>query len=360
MMKSDLLSYLSNYSDKSLHEVPFNEVDALLFATLSYPKYQDIIKDNEICDANKILELIKEYDQSSLTDRKKLNITLLEKVCSSIRFNSIKITHYRHSINKELSEQFQAVSFVFDEFVIVSYCGTDNTVIGLKEDLNMSYLTFTPSEIDAIKYIKDIETLYKDKRLILVGHSKGGRLAVSSAKAIENKEILRDVYTFDSPNYSSGFYDKEYKKIEKKIHNYVPEDSIVGRLINEPKNPIIVKSHNSLIRQHDISSWIIKDNHLIISESGFSKQSSKISKTLNLNLKKYDDGTKKEFADTLFGFIDRLEIHEFKGKEENISLLKVAIKRIPEEWKKTPKNDRKLLRNILLKTIQNYFLNKEN
>lgn len=358
-MKSDLITYLNNYQDQILYHLPFNEVDAMIFASLAYPKYYEIIGDAEITDAASMLSLIDRYDQSSLTERKRFNITLLYRVCSAPRYNGLKILHHRHSLNKDISEQFQAVSFLFDDFMIVSFCGTDSTVVGLKEDLNMSYLKYTPSEIDAMNYLKEIMNMYPDKQMILVGHSKGGRLAISSAKDIANKNLIRDIYTFDSPNYSNEFYDEEYKKIDNKIHNYVPEDSIIGRLINEPRRPIIVKSYNSLIQQHDISSWMISDNHLVTSVTGYSKQSNKISKALNHNLEHYDYGTKKGFTDTLFGLIDRLDIHEFKGKEENIVMLKGIIKNIPHEWKNTPKNDRVMLRKILFEIIKDYIFGNE-
>lgn len=359
MMESDLLKYLDNYGELTLDRVPFNEIDALIFASLSYPKYHEIINNIERCDSNTLLRLIDEYDDSLLTERKKFNITLLQRVCSSSRYKDMEVLHYRHSLNKDICEQFQAVTFLFSEHIIVSFCGTDNTVVGLKEDLNMSYLKITPSEIDAMNYLKEITSLYRDKQLILVGHSKGGRLALSSGKSIADKTLIRDIYTFDSPNYPDEFYDKEYMKLDKKIHNYVPEDSIVGRLINEPKNPIIVKSRNSLLQQHDISSWIIIDNHLLISVDGYSKQSSKISKALNHNLEHYDYGTKKLFTDTLFGLLDRLDIHEFKGKSENLAMLKSTLKQLPSEWKNTPKSDRAVLRKMLFEMIKVYLFGEE-
>ena len=358
-MKSDLLKYLDDFQEVTLDRVPFNEIDALVFASLSYPKYHEIIGDMEICDSKTLLELIDKYDQSSLTERKKYNITLLSKVFSMPRFNGVKVMHYRHSVNKDICEQFQAVSFLFSDYMIVSFCGTDNTVIGLKEDLDMSYLRYTPSEIDAINYLKEITSMYPETPLILLGHSKGGRLAISSAKNLADKSIIRDIYTFDSPNYQDEFYDEEYKKLSNKIHNYVPEESIIGRLINEPKNPIIVKSYNSLIQQHDISSWIIYDNHLLVSIDGYSKQSTKIVNALNHNLAHYDYGTRKGFADTLFGLIDRLEIQEFKGKEENMTMIKKAIKHIPHEWKNTPKAERVMLRKILFQIVKAYIFGSD-
>ena len=353
-MKSDLLTYLDNYQHDTFDRMPFNEVDALLFSSLAYPKYHEIIGDMENCDSQTLLELIDKYDDSSLTERKKLNIKLLRKVFSIPRFNGIRVFHYRHSVNKDISEQFQAVSFLFSDYVIVSFCGTDNTVVGLKEDLDMSYLAVTPSEIDAMNYLEEINAICPGKQLILVGHSKGGRLALSSAKNYFHKENIRDIYTFDSPNYQDEFYDKDYQSLESKVHNYLPEESIIGRLINEPRKPIIVQSYNSLIQQHDITSWIIKDNHFLISITGFSKQSTRIVNALNHNLEQYSHGTKKEFADTLYGLIDRLEIHEFNTKDENVSLLKRAIKHVPHEWRNTPKKDRLLLRKIIFDLLKSY------
>ena len=353
-MENDLLTYLKNYKNQSLNELPFNEVDALIFASLSYPKFDEILGIVDTYSNEEILTLINDFNQTSLSDRKKLNIALLKEVCESKRFEGIKLFHYRKSMNKDISKQFQAVSFMMDDLIIVSFCGTDGTTTGWKEDLNMSYLELTPSEIEAMNYLKEINELYHEKSLILVGHSKGGRLVVSSAKYMQNKDKIKEIYTFDAPNYANDFYDEEYQKIESKIYSYVPEESIIGRLINEPRNPIIVKSKNSLIQQHDISSWCVIDNHLVEVESGYSKQSTKISKALNGTLERYDNKTKKEFSDIVFGFIDRLDIHEFKSKEENLILLKQSIKYVPKEWKNTPKEDRALLKTILFRMIKDY------
>ena len=42
-LKANLIRYLKEYGGKTFQEFPFSEVDALLFASLSYLKMQGIV-----------------------------------------------------------------------------------------------------------------------------------------------------------------------------------------------------------------------------------------------------------------------------------------------------------------------------
>ena len=72
----------------------------------------------------------------------------------------------------------------------VSFCGTDSTTLGWKEDFNMAYLDIVPSEIEAIQYLKDVSYNFIFKKLYVGGHSKGGRLAITAAKRLNRNYKL--------------------------------------------------------------------------------------------------------------------------------------------------------------------------
>ena len=105
--------------------------------------------------------------------------------------------------------------------------------------------------------------------------------------------------------------------------------------------------------QHDTSSWEINDNHFCYI-ANFSKRSTRIVNALNNVNDKYDSETKKEFSDTLFDLVTRLDVTSLSDKNTNMAILKESITKLPSEWKKTPKEERKILTSILLSTIVDY------
>ena len=76
--------------------------------------------------------------------------------------------------------------------ICIAFRGTDSTLVGWKEDFNMSFLPVIPSQHDALEYVEQISEHYKG-RLYICGHSKGGNLAVyASAFAVSYTHL--DVY----------------------------------------------------------------------------------------------------------------------------------------------------------------------
>jgi hypothetical protein len=345
----ELTGYLDKYKDKTFKELEFNEIDALIFSSLSYPHYLDILPNKRPVNAKKMLLYLSKYHSLGLHERAKKYISLLREVCHAKRYKGIKFVLFDKRFESESCEQFQAISMVIKKDVFVSFCGTDGTIVGIKEDMNMSYLDITISEIDAIHYIEKIRKKYPRKNIYIVGHSKGGRLAIRAAKSLIDKTKLVAIYAFDSPNFNDDFYDKEFEKIKPLIRSYLPEESIIGRLINPPTNSIIVQSINSLIMQHDTTSWKIDDNKFVTAES-YSKRSTRIVNALNKTLVKYDNNIKKEFVDVLFDILDKLNIFPFK-KEVNLAIIKEAFTGFRIEWKQIPKEDRSNLKKILFSLI---------
>lgn len=349
--------YLDKYKDISFLESPFNEIDAVIFASLAYPHYGDflcITKDNSSSD---ILRALDYFDDSHLMKRRKEYLRLLKRVAGSKRYEGMSLINYQRNNDKEMIKQFQAVSFAFKKMIVVSFCGTDGTIEGIREDMNMSFLDTTPAEIEAIEYLTHIATKYKKKDIYVVGHSKGGRLAITASKFLTKKDKLMWIYAFDSPNYGKEFYDEEYEKISPIIKFYAPVDSIIGRLITEPIDHHIVNSSNSMLMQHDTSSWIIIDNHFEYCDS-FSKTSTRIVEALNSTVMKYDLEVKKEFTDTLFDLLERLNFNGLSTKEKNLALLKEAVIKLPKEWKKTPKESRDVLKSVLMSVAIDFIRDK--
>ena len=95
-----------------------------------------------------------------------------------------------------IKKDYDNVSFVFnDNSIYVAFRGTDSTLVGWKEDLNMGFMDVIPSQIDAVNYLRQIINHFSDYKIFVGGHSKGGNLAVYSAifidEALQNIRVLK-------------------------------------------------------------------------------------------------------------------------------------------------------------------------
>ena len=340
----------------SLKDMAFNEVDALALAMVSYVPFDELKLDKKKIKDSDLLKYIEAYKPSKNTSERKLKyIEVLTRVCKAKRYDKAIFYNFKKIRDKEADKQFQAITIILKDFIFVSFCGTDATVLGWKEDFNMAILEIVPSEIEAIKYANEIAENVWFKKILLGGHSKGGRLAITAAKGLNNKRRLGAVFSFDAPNYPSSCYDADYKKIDSYILSYAPNESIIGRLMNEYHQKKIVKSTNKLLMQHDAFSWVIQDRSFEY-ENDYSEQSNKIVHTINHALTTYDEEKKRQFIDTLFDYLDRLHVDKLPGEKD---LVPFAIKMIPAfftEWKNTPKENRSVVKKIIFDLLKDYFL----
>lgn len=317
-MSKNILSYLEEYQDVSIKEEAFNEVDAAIFAELSYPNLECYLKPKEKIKASK---LIKRIESNKDRDKKDEKLNLLLSVLKSKRFMGMKIIQYVSKHDKDIAKQFQAITFIYQKMMIVSFSGTDSSLEGIKEDINMSYLDITPGEIESIEYLKRVSKTHPRYKMILTGHSKGGRLALTSAKALEKKEMIEAIYLFDAPNYESFFFDEEYELLLSRLHRYNPERSIIGRLITEPKKVKIIQSKNRYW-QHNIFSWIVEDNHFKEADS-YHRLFTKLVLAINTRLAKSSLEEKHLFTNNLCDILEHLPMYQVE-KEDHPSNLDIS------------------------------------
>lgn len=350
----NIVNYLNEYQNYSFKEKPFNELDALVFTLMSYFPYGLLNKSR--FDKEDILKFLKSYEPDNKSERKLLDNYILKTMCTCVRYEDVKFLHFVNKRSNKAIEQFQAITFKFKDFMFVSFCGTDATVLGWREDFNMAVLSTIPSEIDAMHYINNVRKKHPFIDMYIGGHSKGGRLAIRAFKEVYKKNTIKGVYAYDNPNFNDSFYDEDYLNIKDRIYEYAPSESIIGRLICDNKRKIIVKSTAKLLMQHDAYSWEIENNHFV-REFKYTEKSDKISAIINDTLSRLDYETKFVFINALFSLMDRLEITEFRDSAYNKALVLGALSNIRIEWKNTPKEERrtilKVLWSILLITIKN-------
>ena len=263
---ASLFEYLNWRGDIPFSKSPLNELDALIFAELSYIPYDGKISSDLHAEG---IPLCKIYEKNFGSKIKKIKVgaifpekklaELVKLASQSLRFKDVKIRGYVNDIDTTSEKQFSAICFdIDDELTYVAFRGTDDTIIGWKEDLNMALFTPIPAQQEAVDYLNEVG--HADKRKLYVGgHSKGGNLAVYSAFLADKKtqKKIISVHNFDGPGFRQEFIEKANKnKMVERVTNFIPESAVIGAIFDTVGEREYVKStaKNGLF-QHDAFTW---------------------------------------------------------------------------------------------------------
>lgn len=296
---SNIFDYLE-WRDISLKKVEFNEIDNLILSRLSYFPFDGIVEENEVIT---IKECYQKYKTNGTVGRilQDEDIDLFPKLANSERFGGLKLTNYINKLDPVQEKQFSAITVLMpDDTIYVAYRGTDNTIIGWKEDFNMSFSEFVPAQTDAVSYLEGVAEKYAN-RIRVGGHSKGGNLAVYAAAFCKEsvKYRILNVYNNDGPGFCDKVVEsKQYKEILEKVHTYIPQTSIIGRLLNHEEKTTILKSEEIGIMQHDLYSWQVLGDRFVRDEQ--TDSSKFIDKTITDWLKAVNPKQREVFIDTFF------------------------------------------------------------
>lgn len=240
---ANIFDYMK-WRDIELTKVEFNEIDNLILARLSYFPLDGIIMEGEEVTIKEAYERYKKLETTGIILQLE-DIDLFPVLANSIRFGKMKLTNYINKIDPVHEKQFSSVTILMpDDTIYVAYRGTDNTIVGWKEDFNMSFSELVPAQTDAVLYLEKIAKKYSSK-IRVGGHSKGGNLAVYAAAFCnqEMQERIINVYNNDGPGFCDKVIkSKEYQNILNKVHTYIPQTSIIGRLLNHEEETSILKS----------------------------------------------------------------------------------------------------------------------
>lgn len=265
-MAETILEYLKKTADVTLKDHPLNEVDSLILCQFSYLKFDGILPG--LGHRDKAITLLdiyehENYDAIYADERyRKNNTALFERMLDSRRFNRMKIHSYVNIIEQENETQFAALTVEFEDgTTYVVFRGTDDNLVGWKEDLNLALSKPIPGQIRSVEYLDDVAKYLPDK-FYVGGHSKGGNLSVFSAmycsEATRNRIIA--VFNHDGPGLRNEIMDdKRYMDIRDRIKMYVPRSSLVGMLLINYDDYKVVDSKYIGLLQHDPYGWKVKD-----------------------------------------------------------------------------------------------------
>ena len=304
---ADMLEYLAWRGDIEFPQMPVNPVDALIFSTLSYIQFEDIVPDNPM-QCISLEEAAKGFfslDAAQNRVRVKKDLELLEAVAKSARYDNIKMSFYRSILIPEEDTQFAAVTFFLEDgSAYIAFRGTDNTLTGWKEDFNMTFQTSIPAQRLALEYVQEFAAAHPIP-IWMGGHSKGGNLAAyAAAKCGEllQKRIV-EVHNQDGPGFSDEMMnDPGYLNILPKLRSYVPQSSVIGLLLEREEPYTIIKSSQIGLMQHDPYSWqVMGPNFLPVEE--LTADSRFLDRTFKNWLAGMTLEERSEFFDTVFDLL---------------------------------------------------------
>ena len=258
----NMLDYIDWRGDLTFDQSAFNEVDNLIFSTLVYLKMDGLVSedDSQSLTLKALCERYVEagYDQSFMSNDP---FPLLKKAAASPRFRDVTVRWFVNKIDPDQQLQFAAATYVLpNDLVIVSFRGTDNTLVGWHEDCNFSFLTETPGQNEAVGYVNRVAAKTSG-RLIVVGHSKGGNFAIYGAAfcdAAVSRDRIDRVYSNDGPGFNSAIAEApEYLAVLDKTVKIIPDSSLVGILLDSKVQRRVIRSDAKGLLQHNPYTWCV-------------------------------------------------------------------------------------------------------
>ena len=270
----NMLDYIKEFGHVSFEERAFSEIDALVLTELEYLPLEKVVPSDEngenFVTVKEIAEYMQEHKQE-LFDENPMMITeerheVSQVIADAPRFQSLKFFGVVSEWDKDTTKQFAAVTVEVEPSVrLVVFRGTDETLIGWKEDFLMTYSPLVAAQTDAKEYLAKQASLW-DGDLMISGHSKGGNLAIyAAATQVEDVQLrIVDIFCFDSPGlYRSVLETKGYQNIVPLAMRYIPQDSLVGLMLESEVPYVIVKSNASGAMQHSAMTWEIEGGQFI-------------------------------------------------------------------------------------------------
>lgn len=352
-----ITDYVKKYGKYTIDEMPFNDVDSLVLSQLAYLKFDGMvpgIKENlpsvairELPSHERFLHL---FDDERY---EKVNKALFKAAIKSPRFQNMRLNYYVNLIDVGWEIQFSAVTCLFEEgLVYVAFRGTDETIVGWKEDFNMAFQTPVPAQEKAVQYLNYAAGNIAGE-FIVGGHSKGGNLAVYSSMMCVpevRKRILR-IYSHDGPGFRQEVLDSgEYDEIKGRIHKLIPHSSLVGMLLQTQENYEVVECKKFGLLQHDPFNWIVEDGDFKRVD-GLYKHVEMQDESVNQWIRDMDKEQLREFVEQLFAVINAPGASTLIDLKTDWKKSSVAIRNAVEAMDDKTKDMMKLVIRSLFKEM---------
>ena len=302
-MASDrLIDYIRWRGDLSFETCPLSLADSVILCELSYIDFTQVLEPNSPAGITlrEAFKRIEEEECFQLLTAAGGTDELARAAAMSERFGLLKLTHYT-DVSDLSSIQFAAVHFELNNLTsYIAFRGTDNTIIGWKEDFMMSFQC-VPAQESAAEYLSG--TMSKDRDYYVGGHSKGGNLAVYAASKLsvqERRHLLR-IFVNDAPGFDPDVYDmKAILELKPLITKITPAYGMIGQMFRlDSDTSYIVKSSASGILQHDLETWLMDGPSLAFADA-FEPGAVILQNSFNKWIENVDEDGRKVLVDLLF------------------------------------------------------------
>lgn len=332
----NFVDYLVWRGDLSLEKSEFNEVDNLILSYLAYVNLDGVapgmgevkVTIKEI--SNRFFEIHSEEELKKDRSFVRMAPHMMKDMAETVRFGNCRIGNYVNKIDAGRDMQFAALEIVLDDnSSYVSFRGTDDTIVGWKEDLNLSNGEVS-AEREAMGYLNQVGAECEGYVLRVGGHSKGGNLAVYAATCCrpEIQNRISVVYNNDGPGFTAEFLgNTELQIIRPRIKRYIPESSVIGMLLEHVAEPIVIKSSQKGILQHDGFSWEVLGPKFLHCE-----QLSNSAIVMNQIISNWVNGLDRQGREQVIS--DLFEVLEAPGTETLTQLQENGLKNVPVMMKK--------------------------
>ena len=311
---ANILDYLDWRGDLTLAQDPFNEVDNLILAELSFVNFVGIVPGPGEGDAVPLRDAAAAYFAEAAGRPIDMGVLvpnqipeLLRRTAAAPRFRDMQLSGFVDHLDPERAEQFAALTVACgDGALYLSFRGTDDTLAGWKEDFYLSCIKEVPAQKKAVEYTETMARQYPRVRLRLGGHSKGGNLAVWAGvfcpPAVQRR--IRSVWSNDGP----GFHDDilslpRHVRLAERIHTIVPKSSVVGMLLEHEEDYTVVDSSQQGLMQHDGFSWEVRGPGFVRLHS-VTRQARLCDQELRSWVQGLSESRREQFIDSAFAVLE--------------------------------------------------------
>ena len=301
-----IFDYLDWWGDIPFAQVPLNPVDALILSTLAYVHFQDLVpqRPGPGVPLAQAAQAFLSLPESSTEDRVRCDNDrkLLRALMDAPRFSGLTLTFHQDIFSPQRETQFAALAIrVSQAETFLAFRGTDSTLVGWKEDFNMSFLDTVPAQQAALDYLT-AWVAHSPGPVILGGHSKGGNLAVYAAALASPtvRDRVKAVYNNDGPGFTKKVLTAPgYLELIPRIHSFVPQSSVVGMLLEHEDPYTVIKSRQLGIFQHDPYSWEVQGGGFVVVDQ-VTQGSRKLDQTVKSWLDALTPTDREVFLDGLY------------------------------------------------------------
>lgn len=324
-----IFDYIDFYKDTPLSKVKWNTMDNLLCACLAYLPFFSFEGEKSLLELYETAVDIHDNSGSFMAPK---SMDMLKRLQASKRYHDLRITRFVQEKTPDL--QFLAVTFYIDDITVVAYEGTDNSFAGWFENFRLIYQYPTATHKLAADYLRELPDNLLKGDVYVVGHSKGGNLALSAIMEAPDfiYQRIKEVYNFDGPGLRKAeFEGAKFTRILPKLINVVPTDSAVGVLMYNKDYDVVRSSRRSFL-QHDPTSWEVFGEYFLPGKLSASSQ--QIHHSTTEDLEKIDKKMLEENLEAVFAKIRGQHSKEFRLTPSDIKMLYDSLRDIDPAVKK--------------------------